>query len=534
MSPVLYLAPSSANLWQRFFPLHLLLALLLLIPAPAWSAVPLGGADLASPAPLAPAEPTPPSSPPAAGATAGASGAAPELVQGTAPGLAPELEALLREDAAALGDRREAQAATTGSDGGSGSPGVNTVGSADGAASPSSPDVDAFTGSARVAIPILVPPGRGAATPDLRLAYSSGAGDSAFGHGWTLPLGYIARRAEHHVPACPLDEKDQARDFVFNIDGRTREILQAWSFPSGDAVYMTPRPIDQDDRYWRLYPARSANHWVAYDRAGNRYTFGDVPSARLFSGADVFYNTKYNENTGANCQFTTKWMLTSFTDANGNELKYSYFKDYPGINAIYLERIDYGGNSKSASLREAPFRIAFDRSISLINHDRGTPFDNPKIHPWSPWTRSISYARGVLERRYYVIHGIRILYRPSSGAAHKLIRQYRLDYQDDPYTGRNLLQRVRTLGPTGQQLVPPQTFTYSSSHFDFAPETTLATPFPSQDKTRLAFTNAAGQQWRGRGNGNGDAYVDLIDTQQGWMRLGTNVAARFNAFFIPR
>ena len=511
-------------------PLHsFLIFLLLFSPAQGWAAVPRGGAESGA-SPLGGGELSSPSFPgSASGGEAVAAGGAGEGEAGVAAGVAaasqsseraasgldPELEALIEEEEGT--ERQEAQAAATGSDGGGGGTGSNPLG----AGVAGAPQVDLFTGSASLQVPILIPPGRRGATPDLKLVYSSAGGDSAFGYGWNLPVGSIARNTKYGVPGCPLNESDAKADFVLSINGGGLELKRVVANLNGSKTHIyRPRLSESSLEAFAITDAR--NFWEVLDRAGNKYVFGEVASARLHSGVDTFYNTAYNAATGTNCEFTTLWMLTRFTDPNGNEIKYTYFKDVPGNPAIYLQSIDYGGNGGSASTREAPFRVAFDRSISLINRDRGTPLDNPQIHPWAPTPRSISYARGVLERRYYVIHGIRVLYRERAGASHKLIRQYRLDYLDDIYTGRNLLQRVRTLGPKGEALVPPQTFEYASSQLDFAPETTVRTPLSAQDRQRLSYTDKRGKQFQATADVTGDGIVDVVNAYSNWgVRSGT-------------
>ena len=49
-------------------------------------------------------------------------------------------------------------------------------------------------------MPIPLPPGRGALTPALTLAYSSGNGNGPFGLGWTLAVPQVGRRTDRGVP----------------------------------------------------------------------------------------------------------------------------------------------------------------------------------------------------------------------------------------------------------------------------------------------------------------------------------------------
>src|SRR5512132_1839839 len=62
-------------------------------------------------------------------------------------------------------------------------------------------DVDARTGAAALHVPVLAPPGRHGLGPALTLTYASGAGNSAFGAGWSLAgLPVIGLDTRFHVP----------------------------------------------------------------------------------------------------------------------------------------------------------------------------------------------------------------------------------------------------------------------------------------------------------------------------------------------
>ena len=528
-------------LWLRLLrkPIHALLIALLLWPPQAWAALaPAGGgngsqerADLAPPAePLGAA-----SGGAQAGTSArdGAEGAASASTTAAlsakeaASGLDPDLEAMIEEEEQA--ERREAQASSSASDGGSGGgSGTNPLGAALGA----TPQVDHFTGGARLEIPIQIPPGRRDATPELKLVYSSAAGDSPWGFGWDLPIGHISRSTKWGVPTCPLNVTDDKVDFVLNLNGSSLELKHQYSFQEHGATthFYRARITESYLEIWANTGTR--NRWDVWDRAGNKYEFGRAPAARIHSGVDTFYDTRYNATTGANCDFTTQWMLTKFISPNGNEIVYTYSKDV-GNNATYLRYIDYGGNGRNPKLREAPFRIVFDGTIALVNRDRGTPLNDPKIHPWAPAPRSISYARGVLQRRYWVIANIGVFYRPRPGSVHHLIRQYKLDYWDDPYTGRSFLQRVRTLDHAGRELAPPQTFEYASSQLDFAPEAVVPGPMTTSapethhlshtvPHSTRGYTGAGPSRFGGTLDANGDGYVDLLGASdnRGWVIPG--------------
>ena len=82
-----------------------------------------------------------------------------------------------------------------------------------------SPRADLFTGAATTTIRFQVPPGRMDMTPELALTYSSQGAQSAYGFGWSLPIGRISRSVVDGVPAY-FNERDE---FVLELPGRTVE-----------------------------------------------------------------------------------------------------------------------------------------------------------------------------------------------------------------------------------------------------------------------------------------------------------------------
>src|SRR5689334_4465487 len=56
------------------------------------------------------------------------------------------------------------------------------------------------TTPASVSLPIATSPGRSGFGPQLSVAYDSGAGNGAFGFGWTLSLPSITRKTDKGLP----------------------------------------------------------------------------------------------------------------------------------------------------------------------------------------------------------------------------------------------------------------------------------------------------------------------------------------------
>src|SRR6266545_814589 len=60
--------------------------------------------------------------------------------------------------------------------------------------------VNPARGSGTLQVPVFTSPGRSGFGPALGLAYDSGAGNSAYGMGWSLPIASIARKTDKGLP----------------------------------------------------------------------------------------------------------------------------------------------------------------------------------------------------------------------------------------------------------------------------------------------------------------------------------------------
>jgi hypothetical protein len=60
--------------------------------------------------------------------------------------------------------------------------------------------VDSVTGTGSISVPIALSPGRGGFNPELALHYDSGAGNGAFGLGWSLKQPSITRKTDKGLP----------------------------------------------------------------------------------------------------------------------------------------------------------------------------------------------------------------------------------------------------------------------------------------------------------------------------------------------
>ena len=193
------------------------------------------------------------------------------------------------------------------------------------------PEANLFNGAVSTSVRIQVPPGRKSMTPDLALSYSSSAGPSPYGYGWSFPIGGIQRSTKWGVPRCGGAHSDE---FVLMMPGGVNAELMA---ESGGGVVYRPKVEEAFVEAKAFKGTGSGNYWVVRDRAGLKYTFGSTPDARVFKAADKFYNS-----TASTCEFTTMWKLTKIENANGSWIEINWDKQG---NIPVPSNISYGGST---------------------------------------------------------------------------------------------------------------------------------------------------------------------------------------------
>ncbi len=195
------------------------------------------------------------------------------------------------------------------------------------------PEANLFTGALGTSIPIPLPPGRKNMTPQLALQYSSSGGPSPYGRGWSLPIGQITRSTRWGVPHMDNPHFDE---FVMMMPGAPAAELVETSTPN---VY---RPRVEMSWVEATYHP-SSDKWEVIDRAGMRYTFGDVPHARL----EVF-------DEGPDL-FTTAWALTTIRDPKDNRIDITWLD--PGVagNHFLPLTVKYGGKTVGSHIFTVTF-----------------------------------------------------------------------------------------------------------------------------------------------------------------------------------
>jgi RHS repeat-associated protein len=210
------------------------------------------------------------------------------------------------------------------------------------------------TGTGSLTIPIAVSPGRSGFSPQLALAYDSGAGNGPFGLGWSLSLPSITRRTDKGLPQYHDDEESDVL-MLSGAEDLVRELVQdaqgAWqrqSDPRDGYVVARYRPrveglFSRIERWSRQ--SDGDTFWRSISKDNVTTLYGKTPESRVADPVDP------------NGVFT--WLICESRDDRGNALAYEYVpEDSSNVDLSqanernrtaatraanrYLKRIKYG------------------------------------------------------------------------------------------------------------------------------------------------------------------------------------------------
>ena len=216
--------------------------------------------------------------------------------------------------------------------------------------------IDQLLGSARVTVPVPLPPGRSGFHPECSLQYMSSAGNSAFGAGWSLS----------GVPAVGIDDRHGHPDY-----GEPARYVAG-----GAELVPTARVIEDGDTVTRFYRARFETEFVRFERV----TVGGIVfwRARHPNGVVSVFGEAADGSSRiadpADPHRTYLWLLQARYDAFGNAIRYEYIPDdLTNVDrAASFERHRLDGAAASAQRYLKTIRYGNTRPLS---HDRPAPSD---------------------------------------------------------------------------------------------------------------------------------------------------------------
>jgi RHS repeat-associated protein len=340
------------------------------------------------------------------------------------------------------------------------------------------------TGTATFSVPLPVSPARQGFSPALALAYDSGAGNSAFGLGWDVPIPSISRKTERRLP----EYRDEADSDVFQLTGAEDLVpMLAEDEDSGvwERVEDTPT-VDGVDYDVRRYRPRREGAFTRIER-WRRVSDGDV-HWRTATGANV--HAVYGRTPDAriadprDARRVYRWLIQESYDDLGNHVRYEYRAEnldgvgpemlhernrVSGLAPVanrYLKAVHYGNVTPYRPSGPAPGDHLFQTVFDYGEHDA----DDPQPDDGGEWHLRhdpFSTCRPGFEvRTYRACRRVLLFHRfPSLGATPCLVRSMELLHDDRPgfkfLTGITVTGYIRDEeGAYSRKSLPPLSFTY--------------------------------------------------------------------------
>ncbi|MCI0619492.1 FG-GAP-like repeat-containing protein [Candidatus Wolfebacteria bacterium] len=303
------------------------------------------------------------------------------------------------------------------------------------------PHVDEATGALVYEYALHLPPGRNQLHPAVAIRHDSQRQENGvLGWGWTLTLPAVER-----VNKKGTDALYSENYFNSSFDGELVTVSAGAYRPKVENGAFLNYEFDGDS-------------WIAIDKAGTRYLFGQNIQARQDDPADA---TR-----------TYRWMLEEVRDTNDNVVRYEYSKN---AGQIYPVRIVYTGHDAADGI----FEVVFEREV---RPDATT-----------------SYASGFAVETNYRVREVAV---NINGAP---VRAYTLTYTSADNGLRSLLASVVESGwdDAGNiTSLPAVRFDYESATPGWVYDSTWNPPVP-------AVVNGVdhGMRW---GDINGDGLLDIV------------------------
>jgi hypothetical protein len=262
------------------------------------------------------------------------------------------------------------------------------------------------TGTGSLTVPIALSPGRSGFGPRLSLSYDSGAGNGAFGMGWSLSLPAITRRTDKGLPKYD----DAGESDVFVLSG---------------AEDLVPVLVEDPGGGWRRDPVKRDGYIVWRYRPRIEGLFSRIERWTRQSDGDTYWRSISRDNVTTLYGKTSKsriadptdpsrvftWLISESRDDKGNAIVYDYIAENsanidllrsdernrtaPGRAANrYLKRIKYGNTaptsaqpdlSQQAWLFEAVFDYGEGHTGALPTDADGRQFVTASPTETQPW-----------------------------------------------------------------------------------------------------------------------------------------------------
>ena len=319
------------------------------------------------------------------------------------------------------------------------------------------------TGTGSLTIPIFVSPGRSGFSPQLVLSYDSGAGNSAFGLGWSLGVPSIRRKTQKGLPQY----RDREDSDIFLLSGAEDLVpkLKEGDHKNYD-VRIVSVPNDVLPQHLSSYP-QTGTYQVKRYRPRIEGLFARIERWEHQDTGDVHWRslTKdnvtsvYGKDLGSRVvapEDSTRifeWLLCESYDDKGNVIIYQYKQedaanvdknlsqeqnrllDGHSYTQQYLKKVFYG-NQQPFARDNWLFEVVFDYG----EHDLVNPMPDVEVQPWLPRQDAFSSFRSGFEiRTQRLCQRVLMFHRfdevgeiDATAKSWYLVRSTDLSYEPDP------------------------------------------------------------------------------------------------------
>jgi RHS repeat-associated protein len=350
------------------------------------------------------------------------------------------------------------------------------------------------TGTGSLTVPIYASPGRSGFGPQLSLSYDSGAGNGAFGFGWSLALPSITRKTDKGLPR--YDDAGSPDTFILSGAEDLVPILE------------NQRTLYGRDYRVNRYRPRTEGLFARIERWSNKADATDV-FWRSISRDNIvtWYGTSSESRIAdpADPSRIFSWLICQNHDDKGNLASYRYAKENSdGVAAAYaqernrtaqgrsanryLKRIQYGNRTPyfpdpgAATPAPEPGDWCFELVFDYGDHDQAVPLPDEPQKTWLCRDDPFSVYRATFEVRTYRLCRRVLMFHHFPGAPdvsqNCLVRSTDFTYSQDvrPNDPRNpIYSFLVAAGQTGyrrqaagylSRSLPPLQFEYTEPAID--------------------------------------------------------------------
>ncbi|MGH9153744.1 MAG: SpvB/TcaC N-terminal domain-containing protein [Acidimicrobiales bacterium] len=305
-------------------------------------------------------------------------------------------------------------------------------------------------GSAGLAHPLPVPPGRAGVEPDLALSYDSAGGSGWVGTGWDLSAGAVTVDTAFGAPRY-LGAKESE---TYQLDGdrlfpnAIRTDLQ--DRPAGPRSDWVRELEDAHDLIVRHGDTPSTYCWQVADKKGNHRWYGGTPNDEGGCDRDesaILTAPATGAPGGVSGDF--HWALTYVQDISGNTMRFAY-DEVTGVPmgretssfgvSLHLREIAYTGFALDTAPDHPAYRVRFLRDGDVTGATRRLDV-------------SIDAGAGLPVVTRDLLRGVEVEYLSpefhTAGASPQRVKGWTLEYENGPYD-KSLLTSVGQYGAGGR------------------------------------------------------------------------------------